>query len=239
MEFDIVIIGGGIAGASLGAAIAGRRRALIVEAEDQCGYHSTGRSAAFFLESYGGAEVARLNAASGPMLAAPPPDFAEHGFLSRRGAIHLSNDAWPELPAGVAAERLDRAALECLVPGLRPMWVRGLFEPGCSDIDVARLHASFLRRFKRSGGTLQTAARMTGARRGGGLWRIELADGTALHSRVLVNAAGAWADRVAASCGVEPLGFTPLRRTMVQLRVGHSGLAGLPLVNDSNGQFYF
>ena len=239
MEFDIVIIGGGIAGASLGAAIASRRRTLIVEAEDQCGYHSTGRSAAFFLESYGGAEVARLNAASAPMLAAPPPDFADRGFLSPRGAIHLLDGEWPELPAGVTAERLDRAALERLVPGLRPKWVRGLLEPGCADIDVARLHASFLRHFKRAGGGLRTSARMTGARRSGGQWRIELADGSALSGRTLVNAAGAWADRIAQSCGVEPLGFTPLRRTMVQLRVGQSGLAGLPLVNDSNGQFYF
>ena len=239
MEYDIVIIGGGIAGASLGAWVAGQRRVLIVEAEDQCGYHSTGRSAAFFLESYGGAEVARLNAASAPFLTAPPPDFAARGFLSPRGAIHLSKDQWPELPAGITAERLDRAALERLVPGLRPIWVRGMIEPGCADIDVAWLHAAFLRRFKRLGGTLRLSARMTGARRSSDVWRIELADGTALSSRVLVDAAGAWADQVAARCGVEPLGFIPLRRTMVQLRVGQGGLAGLPLINDSNGQFYF
>ena len=66
--FDVIIVGGGIAGASLGAAIAATRRTLIVEAEDQCGYHSTGRSAAFYLESYGGPEVAKLTAASGPIL---------------------------------------------------------------------------------------------------------------------------------------------------------------------------
>src|SRR5215210_7456984 len=96
--FEVIIVGGGIAGASLGAEIAGARRTLIVEAEEHCGYHSTGRSAAFFLESYGGPEVALLTTASGPFLADPPADFADHGFLHRRGALHLSKQHWPELP---------------------------------------------------------------------------------------------------------------------------------------------
>jgi len=239
LEYDIVIVGGGIAGASLSAEIAARRRTLMIEAEDHCGYHSTGRSAAFFLESYGGPEVARLNAASARALADPPTDFAERGFLKVRGAIHLSKQDWPELPAGVPCQRLDRQALEQLVPGLRPIWTRGLLEPGCADIDVASLHAAYLRRFRRSGGELRTSSRLVGAERHGGVWRIKLADGSTITGRILVNAAGAWADQVAGACGIDPLGLTPYRRTMVQLRVGRSGLAALPLVNDSGGQFYF
>src|SRR3954470_19040123 len=101
-EFDIVIVGGGIAGASLGAAVAARRRTLIVEAEDQCGYHSTGRSAAFYLESYGGPDVAKLTAASHDFLHRPPADFVEHGFLRRRGDLHLTRDELPEIPESVA-----------------------------------------------------------------------------------------------------------------------------------------
>src|SRR5215212_5198772 len=97
-DFDVIIVGGGIAGASLGAEIAARRRTLIIEAEEHCGYHSTGRSAAFFLESYGGPQVARLTKASGDFLDRPPVDFAERGFLHRRGALHLSQQDWPELP---------------------------------------------------------------------------------------------------------------------------------------------
>jgi len=239
VEIDIAIIGGGIAGASLGAEIAGRKCTLIVEAEDQCGYHSTGRSAAFFLESYGGAEVAKLNSASAPLLANPPADFSARGFLGKRGAVHVSRDQWPELPAGVASERLDRAALERLVPGIRPQWIRALLEPGCADIDVAALHAAFLRKFKRSGGTLRTASRLVAARRSHGRWQIDFADGHSVSAAILVNAAGAWVDEVAGACGVAPLGFTPFRRTMVQLKVGRGGLAALPLVNDCAGQFYF
>src|SRR3954463_16781573 len=101
-DFDVIIVGGGIAGASLGAEIAAKRCTLIIEAEDQCGYHSTGRSAAFFLKSYGGSQGSLLSAASEKFLESPPAEFSERGFLHRRGAIHLSESDWPEVPPGVA-----------------------------------------------------------------------------------------------------------------------------------------
>ncbi len=238
-QFDVVIVGGGIAGASLGAEVAGKRATLIIEAEEHCGYHSTGRSAAFWLESYGGAEVARLSAASHAFLANPPADFAERGFLTQRGAVHLSDGDWPGVPDGVSARRLDRAAIEQLVPGIRQRWTKALFEPGCADIDVAGLHAAYLRRFRQAGGTIATRARVArGARREGG-WLLTLEDGSSVDTALLVNAAGAWADAVASACGARPLGIAPKRRTMVQLRVGRSGLARLPLVDDAAGTFYF
>jgi D-arginine dehydrogenase len=232
VNFDIAIIGGGIAGASLGAELGGRARAVILEAEDQCGYHSTGRSAAFFLESYGGEEVAKLNRASRPVL--------EGGsFLRQRGAIHLSAGDWPELPDEVPQRRLDRAELEQRIPGLREQWTRGLFEPGCADIDVAALHAAFLGDFRRAGGDVRCGARVVSASRPGGQWTVTLADGSEISAPVLVNAAGAWADTVAVSAGVAPIGLQPLRRTMAQLRVGRSGLRDLPLIIDWAGSFYF
>ena len=95
-DFDLIIVGGGIAGASLGAEIAGRRRTLMIEAEEFCGFHSTGRSAAFWLESYGGPKVALLSSASRPFLESPPADFADRGFLRTRGDLHLSREGWPE-----------------------------------------------------------------------------------------------------------------------------------------------
>ena len=97
-EFDVIIVGGGIAGASLGEAVAAKRKTLIVEAEEHCGYHSTGRSAAFFLESYGGPDVARLTAASHAFLQNPPEDFADRGFLRTRGDLHITRDELPESP---------------------------------------------------------------------------------------------------------------------------------------------
>jgi D-arginine dehydrogenase len=238
-HLDILIVGGGIAGASLGAEVAARRRTLIIEAEDQCGYHSTGRSAAFFLESYGGPVVAKLSAASHDFLASPPDAFAESGFLHRRGALHLSQGEWPSVPAGVNARRVDRDELEQRIPGIKSSWIRALLEPGCADIDVAALHAAYLRQFRRCGGEVRTGARLTGARREGDRWIAALADGSEVSAPVLVNAAGAWADSVAASCGARPFRIAPKRRTMVQLRVGRSGVRDLPLVNDSEGNFYF
>ncbi|HEU0283945.1 MAG TPA: FAD-dependent oxidoreductase [Sphingomicrobium sp.] len=239
VEFDVLIIGGGIAGASLAAEIAGEVRTAIIEAETHCGMHSTGRSAAFWLESYGGPSVAVLSAASREFLSNPPADFSEAGFLRDRGDVHITRDELPVLPEGVVSRVVEREELERLVPGIRPEWRRALFEPGCADIDVAALHSAYLRKFRRSGGTLATDARLESARYSDGAWRVSLADGSSLTASVLVNAAGAWADSVAEACSVRPLGIAPKRRTMVQLRVGRSGLRDLPLVDDAAGTFYF
>ena len=239
MDFDVIIVGGGIAGASLGAEIAAKRRTLIIEGEDYCGYHSTGRSAAFWLESYGGPKVALLSSASHDFLESPPPDFADSTFLRTRGDLHLSRDSWPELPPGITSRRVEPAELERILPGVRPEWRYALLEPACADIDVAGLHAAFLRRFKRDGGKVMTGARLESAENSGGLWTVRLENGDTLSAEILVDAAGAWADPVAERCGARALGIAPKRRTLVQLRVGRSGLRDLPLVDDDQGTFYF
>lgn len=238
-KFDVIIVGGGIAGASLGAEIAASARTLIIEAEEHCGYHSTGRSAAFYLESYGGPEVAKLTRASRSFLESPPSDFSEHGFLRTRGDLHLTRGELPDLPAGVETRIVERPELERLLPGIRPQWRRALFEPGCADIDAGRLHAAYLRRFRHHGGELATRARLRSATFGGGAWKISLEDGSTIGAAIIVIAAGAWADEVATACGIAPLDIAPKRRTMVQLRVGRGGLKDLPLVDDADGTFYF
>ena len=239
MDFEVIIVGGGIAGASLGAEIAAKRRTLIIEGEDYCGYHSTGRSAAFWLESYGGAKVALLSSASRDFLNSPPPDFADSSFLRTRGDLHLSRDSWPELPPGIASRKVERAELEQMLPGISSEWRYALLEPACADIDVAGLHAAFLKRFKRDGGKVVTGARLETVDNSGGGWIVRLENGETLSTAILVDAAGAWADPVAERCGVRPLGIEPKRRTLVQLRVGRSGLRDLPLIDDDQGTFYF
>jgi D-arginine dehydrogenase len=238
-EFDVIIVGGGIAGASLGAEIAGKRRTLIIEAEDRCGYHATGRSAAFYLESYGGPDVSRLTLASRDFLAEPPKGFSERGFLRVRGDLHLTRDALPELPPSVEYRVVERAELERLLPGIRPQWRRALLEPACADIDVAALHAAYLRQFRLQGGVVATGSNLIRARRSSDRWMVEMHGASTSSAPILVNAAGAWADKVAEACGVAGLGIAPLRRTMVQLRVGRSGLKALPLVDAADGTFYF
>ena len=113
------------------------------------------------------------------------------------------------------------------------------FEPGCADIDVAGLHAAYLRRFRQRGGQIATESRLSRAAYSGQSWTVTLESGPTITAAILVNAAGAWADAVADACGARPLGIEPKRRTMIQLRVGRSGLRGLPLVKDESNTFYF
>lgn len=231
-HYDFLIVGGGIAGASLGAEVAGEVTVAIAEAESHCGMHATGRSAAFWLESYGGPDVALLSAASRTFL-------AEGGFLRQRGDIHLTRGELPTLPPDVEARIMERAELEQVLPGIRAEWRRGLFEPGCADIDVAGLHAACLREFRQLGGEVATDSGVESAVYRDGAWQIRFANGSTVTAAILVNAAGAWADSLAAACEVPPIGIAPKRRTMVQLRVGRTGLRDLPLVDDAEGTFYF
>ena len=153
--------------------------------------------------------------------------------------MHLTRGPIPALPLGIEARVVERAELERSNPGLRPESRRGLFEPNCADIDVAALHAAYLRRFRKLGGTVEIDTRLQRAILADGTWTVRIGDGSVITTSILVNAAGAWTDPVAVSCGVGPIGIKPFRRTMVQLRVGRTGLRDLPLVDDADGTFYF
>jgi D-arginine dehydrogenase len=239
LSADVVIVGAGIAGAGLAAEIAGEASALVIEAEDQPGYHATGRSAAFSSESYGGPFIQPLTSASREFLDG-------QGLLRERRGLHLADAAGePKLDAmraelGGSVELVDvgRDDIERILPGVRPGWERALLEPSCKDIDVAALHALYLARARRAGAQIVTAARLTAAERRDGLWRLETSAGE-MSAGTLVDAAGAWADGVARIAGVRPLGIRPYRRTVVQLRVNPPATADLPLVIDARGRFYF
>ncbi|WP_129791452.1 FAD-binding oxidoreductase [Sphingosinicella sp. CPCC 101087] len=244
---DVAVIGAGMAGASLAAEIAGDASVLILEGESLPGYHSTGRSAAFWSETYGGPLVQPLTSASGPFLADPPSDFSDAPFLGPRGALHIADAAGKArlnafaaefASSPVSLERLGRQDLLVAVPGLRTGWDEGLSEPSCSDIDVAALHAAYLRRARSLGAELVADARVEHAERDRGRWRIETRAGT-FEAGILVNAAGAWADEVARTAGERPVGIQPYRRTLVQLRVDPPAPGTLPLVIDAQHEFYF
>jgi D-arginine dehydrogenase len=238
-DADIAVVGAGMAGASLAAEAAAHASVLLLEAEDQPGYHSTGRSAAFWAESYGGPFIQPLTTASGAFL-------AEQGFLHPRGALHIADGEGLGALAAVEAEfadrvrfeRLDRDALEARLPGLRPGWATGLLEPSCADIDVAGLHAFYLAKARRHGARLATGAEVLALRRDGAGWSVETKAG-AFRVRTVANAAGAWADRVAALAGAAPVGLQPYRRTLSQLRIDPLAPPDLPLVIDALGRFYF
>ncbi len=236
MRYDVAIIGAGIAGASLAAELAPHASVLIIEAEDAPGYHATGRSAAFWSETYGGPHVQPLTTASGPAL-------RKGGFLAPLGslAIGRAEDAaaldmfLAEFAgSGVVLEERDPRGV---IPGLRDEWVRGVFEPSCAYIDVAALHAACLATARRHGAALMTSAALDSAARDGA-WRLETRAGR-FEADVLVDAAGAWADDVAVRAGAAPIGIRPYRRTMLQLATDPAPPAALPHVWGIDGSFYF
>ncbi|MBA3676779.1 MAG: FAD-binding oxidoreductase [Sphingosinicella sp.] len=246
-QIDIAVIGAGIAGASIAAELAPHARLILVEAEDYPGYHSTGRSAAFWSESYGGPFIRPLTVASGLFLGNPPADFSDCPFLSPRGAIYLASsdddDALRPLEEQFAEsdlmlKKLGRRELSSIIPGLRPEWDRGLAEDSCRDIDVAALHAAYLKQARKHGAELVLNAKALQIERSPGGWRVHSSAGD-FEATKIVNAAGAWADTVARMAGLPALDIRPHRRTMVQLRVNPTAAPDLPLIIDALGSFYF
>jgi D-arginine dehydrogenase len=220
--FDYVIVGGGIAAASIGYELARFGRVAILEREEQPGYHSTGRSAALFTEGYGPRQVRALTMASRAFFNSPPEGFSDYPLLTPRGTLvvatpdqadHLINQY--ELLSGAmpSAKLLDAAAVRTLVPVLRPERViGGIFDPAAADMDVHAIHQGFLRGFRRAGGVVVCNAEVTALRQTGGVWFIR-ASGTEYQAPIVLNAAGAWADVVARMAGVTGIGLEPRRRS--------------------------
>jgi D-arginine dehydrogenase len=222
-EFDVVIVGAGIGGASLAWRLAGTRRVLLLEREAQPGYHATGRSAAMFMESYGPPAVRALTRASRDFYTHPPHGYTDVPLLAPRGVLYVATHGQEAQLAhtrdtlsasGTHLQTLDAPAALARVPCLRADVVHGaLFEAAAQDIDVHALHQGFLRGLRRQGGQLRTDAQLVGATHGDAGWTLRVSDGDAVRARCIVDAAGAWADEVATVCGVAPLGLAPCRRS--------------------------
>ena len=233
---DILVIGGGIAGASAAAELARTHRVLVLEAEAAPGYHSTGRSAAVFSESYGNRAVRALTRASRDFFHEPPAQFSSYPLLKRRSWLRVASLAQrAALEAFLATDdvalRVQRIAPEevlALSPLLRPETAAagGAIERQAADIDVDALHQGYLRLLRQRGGTLLTGAQITALARTGGEWHLESTAG-AFEAGVVINAAGAWADPVAMLAGIAPMRIQPCRRTAVLVE-----LAGEPIAND-------
>jgi D-arginine dehydrogenase len=247
-EADFLVIGAGIAGASVAAHLSAGAQVLVLEREAQPGLHATGRSAALFSEIYGAGPVRALSRASRALFHDPPPNFAHSPLVSPRGALHIANatqlgllDAFAALPdVAPAVRRLSAAEAWALCPVLRPDQVAGaVFEPGAADIDVDRLHQSYLRQLRLGGGQVLTGRAAESVRREGGKWLVAAGE-ESFAAPILINAAGAWADLIARAAGVAPLGLTPLRRTAMLIDPP-AGVAieAWPLVIDIAEQFYF
>ena len=224
MDYDFVIVGAGIAGASVAAELALRGRTLVLERESQPGYHSTGRSAAVFAESYGPPVIRALTRASRGFLAQPPACFGLPSLIRPLGALLIAEPGQQALLDDAAAvfareapsiRRIGPAEAIKLLPVLRPERVLGgLHDPDTADIDVHALHQGLLRQGRAAGGQLRCDAEVVALQPLAGGWQLRLGpDGETLTARVVVNAAGAWGDVLAGLAGVAPLGLQPRRRS--------------------------
>ena len=247
---DFLVIGSGIAGASIACELAPHARVIVAEQEDSHGYHTSGRSAAMYIESYGAPAVRRLTAASRAFFDAPPAGFTDYPLLDPRGCLTIARaDQGDNLDAvaaqitatGSAWREVSGASAREMVPALRSEAThRAIFEPDSADIDVNALHQGFLRLAKARGVEFRLDARVVALERASGGWQATLAGGEIIEASMVIDAAGAWADGVAALAGLMPLGLAPRRRTAILIDPPPGqDIAHWPTVLDVAEQFYF
>lgn len=249
-RYDVVVVGAGMSGASVAYELAQCHRVLLLEREPRPGYHSTGRSAALFIATYGHEVPALrlLTRASHAFFDQPPDGVCTRAILSPRGMLTVCGaDQVDELEASFAglSPLFPRITLESATgvarccPGLAAAFAAaGIFDPDVFDIDVNELHEGYLRGLRRSGGIVRTDCELLGLSCAGGEWHVTTRGGT-FTAPIIVNAAGAWADPVAEMAGVRPLGIRPLRRTAVLVDPPPAtDTATWPMIFDHEGRFY-
>lgn len=249
MQYDFVIVGAGIAGASIAYELASFGAVCLLEAESRPGFHATGRSAALFAPSYGGREIRAVTRASRRFFDQPPAGFCGHPLLRSRGCLYIARvDQRSRLELMVEAIRATGSLLSLIdvkeamarVPLLRAGYLAAAaLDSDAMDIDVDALHQGFLRGARAAGATLMTGNKAMNIQRRNSSWILELKGGT-VSAPVLVNAAGAWADELAEACGARRVGLQPLRRTalLVDAPAGVD-VRRWPAVIDADEEFYF
>lgn len=245
--FDVLIVGAGIAGASVAAELAPALRVGVLEQESQPGFHSTGRSAAAFAEHHRAGAIRVLSRASRGFYEKPLPGF-DAPLLRSRGYLFVARDeqldqleALHRLPEMRSAARwLSAEQARERMPLLRPGYAAGaVLDESAADIEVHAVHQGYLKVLRRHGGALHCNARVTAIERRDAVWRVTAGDVT-FTAPLLVNAAGAWADRVAALAGTASVGLQPLRRTAALVEVPlDPDMDVWPMTLDVGNEFYF
>ncbi|WP_370223118.1 NAD(P)/FAD-dependent oxidoreductase [Pararhodobacter marinus] len=240
----IVVIGAGIAGASVAAELAGSGQdVVLLEREMAPGYHTTGRSAALYAPSYGPVVIRALTRASRAAFQAPPTSGRPHPLLKPRGVLFLARrdqaDSFDAMADEMALDRLTPAQARAHLPILRSGDLHGaLLDTEAADIDVDALHRQYLRHLTAMGGEMRLRAEATGLSRDGDGWRVETPQGT-IAADIVVNASGAWADTLAEIAGVASVGLVPKRRTAILVSPpAGAEIEDWPMAVDIDEQFY-
>ncbi len=247
-SFDVLVIGAGMAGASIAYELASDRTVCVLEMEDRIGFHTTGRSVATFLESYGGRTIRALTTSSRSFMENPPDGFNRPLlkplmliWVATYGQESDLRDMAASVSEFVTMDLLDAHAVTQTAPVFQPGWLTlGLHEPGASEVDVAGLHNGFAGGSRRRGSELHLHAKVVALDRVGDRWQATDTNGERYEAPIVVNAAGAWADTVARLARVAPIDIRPLRRTVLTFAPpSHVDPHRLPLVGDVAGTFYF
>ena len=242
------VVGGGIAGASAAYELSAAAEVALLESESTSGYHTTGRSAALFTEMYESGLVRQLTMAGHDFLTEPPPGFSATPILSPLASLLIAREDQlarlevkeQDVGGAIEIERVDAGEAIELCPVLRPEYVAGgIFEPGSSEIDVHALHQGFLGGARKRGALIYTDSPVTAMIRANATWRITAGSHT-IEAAVVVNAAGAWCDAVAALAGAKPLGLQPYRRTAFTFDAPPlMTIDSWPMVISAGEDFYF
>jgi len=242
--FDIIVIGAGIVGAAAAAGLGGTHRVALVEAEEQAGYHTTGRSAAIWIRNYGPPDVRVLTGLSQGFYLNPPEDIGTDHLAVGRKIIYL---APPEqvgaldtlIGQKLGIEEISLAEVKAQVPAYIDGYaVRAGIELDAFDMDVAALHQFYLRRARRAGGVLLLRSRAGRIERKGAQWQVETSGGTVISAPIVINAAGAWGDEVAAIAGLKPIGLVPCRRTAAIIDPAPYQVEHWPMVQSAGHDWY-
>jgi D-arginine dehydrogenase len=242
--FDVVVIGAGMAGASVAAFLSSHRRVALVEAEEQAGYHTTGRSAALWTANYGPRDVRLLTRLSRGFFESPPDGFATVPLMRSRPVLFLATAGQlPELGQAIAEgsglRRVTVSEAETMLPALREGYLAGAaVEDDAFDMDVSAIHQGFLRLLRTRNGVLALRERAARITRSSDTWHVETSSGAVFQAGVVVNAAGAWGDEVATSAGVAPIGLVPKRRTAAIVDPSPWDAEHWPMVLDVGENWY-
>ena len=237
-DFDIAVIGAGMAGATAAAFLSAGKRVALIEAEEVAGYHTTGRSAAIWIQNYGPADVRALTRLSRAFYENPPAGFTDVPLIRRRAVLLLASetqlsDLETAIATGQGIRRATIAEAHALVPALRPGYLAGAaMEEDAFDMDVAAIHQGFLRMLRANGGVLGLRNRAGRIEKRGEVWEVETASGTLFRAPVVVNASGAWGDHVATIAGATPLGLQPCRRTAAIIDPSPFDVSDWPMIVD-------
>ena len=242
-NFDTIVIGAGIAGASIAAHLAPHGRTVILEMEERAGYHTTGRSAAAYEPNYGPKPMLAFARASGAFFHNPPQGFTDATLISPRGSLFFEAEG-QEVAAAILLEEafglneISETEAQAHYPILRKGYAKRIFrDDSTGDLDVDLIHRGFLKQFKGAGGVLMTDAAATSIKHENGKWHITTPKGD-FEAKIIINAAGAWGDVIAKMARVKPVGLTPKRRSIGVIPIDHKGFETWPMVTDVGETWY-